>query len=463
MCTVACCRVCSIYVCIYTSNTLTLYLSPFLFLSRARSLSRARAPSLSCARSPPHTRAQTHAYKWLVAGDPPYNVCMRENSSSAASWEKGNILINLTHFNANVIKRWREDMYTYTHTHTYTRTCMHAYTHTRIKIHAYIHARMRAIAGPGTRDSKCPRRQMVKADGGYGRHVIYDMVINVQMSHRFTFSERGPEWWAEGKCNCSPLSDFLIRVGSIHERMLKLVYVMMQCMYVHIHAHSCTDIFQPHQITPPWNGISQRTRNCRGKIKRNFGKTDEKEMTYVIRRGGGNISVYINDPWQIWCAPTTFHTHKLPRRHTCRYTTKQSVSMWQMNTTCSSSRQIRRSQHCAENTFQKTLSRRDSTRRWDTNWVFVFAANIVENTFHKYIERKHILEGIRIDDETPVEFLGGARVWARQLGHGRYVFGTDLHRMLQQDPSDTHTHTHICIYIYVYIYIHICIYIYTYI
>jgi len=40
----------------------------------------------------------------------------------------------------------------------------------------------------------------------------------------------------------------------------------------------------------------------------------------------------------------------------------------------------------------------------------VFAANIVENTFHKYIERKHILEGIRIDDETPVEFLGGARV-----------------------------------------------------
>jgi len=52
---------------------------------------------------------------------------------------------------------------------------------------------MRAIAGPGTRDSKCPRRQMVKADGGYGRHVIYDMVINVQMSHRFTFSERGAE------------------------------------------------------------------------------------------------------------------------------------------------------------------------------------------------------------------------------------------------------------------------------
>jgi len=36
--------------------------------------------------------------------------------------------------------------------------------------------------------------------------------------------------------------------------------------------------------------------------------------------------------------------------------------------------------------------------------------DIVENTFHKYIERKHILEGIRIDDETPVEFLGGARV-----------------------------------------------------
>jgi len=78
MCTVACCRICSIYVCIYTSNTLTLYLSLFLFLSRARSLSRARAPSLSCARSLPHTRAQTHAYKWLVAVDPPYNVCMRK-------------------------------------------------------------------------------------------------------------------------------------------------------------------------------------------------------------------------------------------------------------------------------------------------------------------------------------------------------------------------------------------------